>query len=125
MIALALQGAAAFNLVCTGTHTWGEMFKKPLVENRVQVTYRVDLDRGRWCSGKCETTAPLYGVTDTQIIFRLSEDKDAGADSITRVSRESGEYFNRDRWLLGDGLVSMTIGACERAPFTGFPAKRF
>lgn len=123
LMAAAASGAT-FNLNCTGTYTWGKMLSKPEQETQITVTYRVDLDSGRWCSGECKTTAQFYRVTDTQIVFRLSEDKEVGTDTITTVNRESGEYLDRDRLLFAN-LVFMTIGTCERAPFTGFPERLF
>lgn len=124
MIALALQGAAAFNLICTGTYTSGELLARPEETRQVQVTLRVDLARGRWCGGTCETTAPIHRVTDTQITFRYEDNRRLDTDTITTVNRESGEYFDRERFL-SFNRYSMTMGTCERAPFTGFPARRF
>lgn len=121
---LALVALASFNLVCSGTHTTGTLGLSLSDQHQEQfrVIFRVDLDRQRWCSGDCETTAPLASVTDTRITFRYDDAREIRSDSITYVNRESGELFDRDR--LGD-YVSLRTGTCERAEFTGFPPRRF
>jgi len=47
-------------------------------------------------------------------------------DTLIYVDRESGKYFDRERRPAAKSLlVDMAEGTCERAPFTGFPARKF
>jgi hypothetical protein len=118
---------AAFNLVCTGTGVTG-LFQPGSVqiqqkkEEPFTAILRVDLDSKRWCSGECETTQPIFSVEPTRIIFRKDSDSDLQADTITFANRESGYYFDRNR--VGQ-FLSMNIGSCEKAPFSGFPERKF
>lgn len=128
MLALAMQAIAAFNLVCTGTSFWGETRPLQMPENRepFRAVIRVDLEAGRWCIDQCETTMPLRSVSNTEIVFRASED--SAGDTLMTANRESGEFLDRMR-LIGAGstgmYITMRTGICERAPFTGFPQRRF
>jgi hypothetical protein len=126
MVALALQVAAAFNLVCTGTQYIGETGlarRQPDGRYSFRIIYRIDLESRRWCSNDCRSTAPLVRVTDTQITFE--EQADEAGDAVTTVNRESGEFLDRRRAFGPGGFVSMQTGICARAPFTSFPARRF
>jgi len=130
-----LQAALVFNLVCSGTFTSGQMMRMASETRQVQVTFRVDLERGRWCSGTCETTVPLHSVSDSQIIFRqlgdilrppTPESPSDTSDEITVVNRENGQMTDRERYWRGDSFhYRMTVGSCERAAFSGFPTRRF
>ncbi|WP_395613955.1 hypothetical protein [Allosphingosinicella sp.] len=127
MIALALQVVAAFNLVCTGQHREGPMTMATPLGSRdgtpFSITYRVDLHRGRYCSGECRSTEALAEVTQGEIVFRF--DRAARGDpsgNITRVNRETGLYTSTT--ILGE-LIFSDMGECQRAPFTGFPQPRF
>lgn len=127
MVAAVVAATAAFNLVCSGTFVVGSM--NDIVTQKktpTEVVYRIDLNEGRFCTGNCANTSPIYRVTDTQIIFEASEDKDAGSDTLEMVNRESGQYLNRLRFLdLTTPTIIMTQGVCEKAPFTGFPVRKF
>jgi hypothetical protein len=126
--AAAVAAAAAFNLVCSGTIAAGSMsdLVNPQKKTPIEVVYRIDLHEGRYCTGDCASTLPIYRVTDAQIVFQFSEDKDAGTDSLEMVNRESGEYLSRSRFFgLTPPAFIMTQGTCEKARFTGFPARKF
>ena len=118
MIALMLA-SLAFDLVCTGTISTVEKGRSKNKEP-TSVRYRVDLERGRYCLGKCTTTQPIHSVTSTEIVLRFWQDGDAGY--ITRINREDGSYS--DVMRLGDGRL-VDIGKCERAPFSGHPDRKF
>jgi len=115
----------AFNLVCTGTTYIGatklDALKK---ENQLPYaeTFRIDLKQGRWCSGKCQTTSPIYNIGSTSIMLKLEQDKEAGTESFISINREDGKVLDR---TTVDTMILMNIGECERAPFTGFPALKF
>ena len=124
MLALALQAVAAFNLVCTGTMIMGSAAHEyePL-EGRFTTTIRVDLTSRRWCDGECRETAPLVRVTPTEIVFaELRPGGGSPSGGTHSVNRESGAYLYASR--AGPVFLSHT-GTCRRAPFTGFPARRF
>lgn len=128
MLALALQAAMAFNLVCTGTYYLGEMRGLGLPEDRqpFRAIIRVDLRSQRWCIDDCQTTSRLLRVSDTLIVFHASED--SAGDNVMTANRENGAFLDRMR-LNAQGsasaFISMRTGTCERAPFTGFPQRRF
>ena len=116
---------AAFNLICTGTTFLGSGTDALKKENQFAYseTFRVDLHSGRWCSGNCATTSPIYSVDPTKIMLKLEEDKTMGWESFILLNREDGSIL--DRTKMGGELMAMSTGNCERAPFTGFPARRF
>lgn len=125
MIAIALQAVAAFNLVCSGTHVTATLVDNPhgLADRReasATWTYRVDLVANRWCRDACETTQNILRVTDTMIYFRRMDEHPFRI--FTYVSRETGEILDQDN---AADQVSVWRGRCERAPFSGFPARRF
>jgi hypothetical protein len=114
--------ALAFNLICTGTTTTGELmdFDKP--KTPVTVVLRVDLEKNRWCSGDCKSTAAIKELRETSIIFRMGEDDNG--DDFFYVNRETGELLDRTR-SFALKWITLTQGQCEKAPFTGFPARKF
>lgn len=118
----AIAVAMAFNLICTGEASLSKGAFTPR-ENVTQVTktYRVDLERERWCEDACVETRPIYQVGDGAIVLSARE-TEPGDDQITMINRESGEWLDRVRAV---GLVAMTTGKCEKASFTGFPARKF
>ena len=125
MIGAAVQGLMAFNLICTGTTYIGatrlDALKK---ENQLPYaqTFRIDLNERRWCSGKCETTSPIYNIGATTIMLKLEQDKEANTESFISINREDGKVLDR---TIVDTMLIMNTGQCERAPFTGFPALKF
>ena len=122
MIGAFLQTVAAFNLVCSGTTGTIDMERPfaPMADpNPVSITYRIDLQEGRWCSNDCTSTKPIYQVTSTQIVLEYSED---APDHFHWLERETGRFVNR---LTLFPRMLMTRGECTRSDFTGFPPLRF
>lgn len=118
LIALLLA-ASSFDLVCAGTISTVEQGK---VSAKVPTKgrYRIDLDRGRYCTAKCTTSEPIYSVTSTEIVLRFQKYEDAGY--VTKINREDGSYT--DVFMLGDSRI-VDVGKCERAPFSGLPERKF
>jgi hypothetical protein len=113
---------AAFNLICTGTTTSGELLDLGKPKTPVTVILRVDLGANRWCSGDCKSTAEIKEVRENSIIFRMGEDDNG--DDFFYVNRETGELFDRTRSFTLK-WITLTQGNCEKAPFTGFPVRKF
>jgi hypothetical protein len=120
-----LAAAVAFNLVCTGTSFIGTGLDALKKENQSSYTetFRIDLDSERWCSGKCETTDPIYRVSRTKIVLKFEQDEKIGSESFILLNREDGSIL--DRTKVSGAFMFMNTGKCERAPFSGFPARRF
>ena len=57
MISAAVPIALAFDLVCSGMLRSGPvgLALPEQVGQPFEITYRIDLDSGRWCSDGCET----------------------------------------------------------------------
>lgn len=118
LLVLASNSPATFNLVCDGSmiSKVGKVTdSKPFKE-----VYRVDLKRGRWCTGKCQSTKPIHAVTDDEIIFQQWKDGDTGY--LTKVNRETGQFVDV-LWFEVDR--AHYFGKCVRAPFTGLPDRQF
>jgi hypothetical protein len=116
---------ATFNLVCTGTDsTWTRqgLGMKDKTEKPFAITYRVDLGSKRFCSGDCTLTKALVEVAETTITFEKDETPAILADTVAMVQRETGRYIYRARF--GD-FINLREATCERAPFSGFPTRKF
>lgn len=112
-IMLALPGAAVeqqqFDLVCQG--------------GGVTVRYRVDLARNEACSDTCdrvwkmgEPTSGELKLIDRAPAYRGdTEERDV-------VNRTTGEWRSSTRV---NGHLYAKEGACDPAPFSGFPTKKF
>ena len=113
MIALALQTAAAFNLICT-------MTAHHLPDARGTVI-RVDLEGRRWCLEECRYSYPIAAVTEAEIIFQDGR-QPSGSFIYRRVNRRDGgmETIIRDP---DDAPETETriLSVCRRAPFGGIP----
>jgi hypothetical protein len=117
MIATALEAALAFNLVCSGTVRTGPLgLVMPEAGGEpVAITYRVDLEARLWCSDACETTERLDSVFEGVIVLRDLH-YPAGS-SVIMVNPATGRFSDtRVEW----NRATLTSGACEVAPFTGF-----
>jgi hypothetical protein len=121
--AIALAAIAAFNLVCTGTHTSGVILGQKTPDKPMQTVVRVDLDAKRWCSGDCESTSAISDVTATAIIFNHREDK--YGDETFIVNRETGKFTDRTRIWWPAERIDLTQGTCVKADFSGFPNRKF
>lgn len=129
---MAAQVAAAFNMECVGRtqqiEIVGPLQAKVNSDVPFAITIRVDLESGNWCSGLCTESFPLKGLTERYIVL-ASTDSSAGEiiiDDETTVQRETGEYVHRIRLGSLEHLsTNYTKAVCQRAAFTGLPAKRF
>lgn len=111
MFVLALQAAAAFNVVCTGTLTLNGM------ERPDETVLRVDLESRRFCFADCGRVEPIERVTDAEIVFQDVSLPATGGRVLRRFDRATGDY------LLSSvaGAVDIQVrGRCVEAPFTGF-----
>jgi len=95
-----------------------------LLNEPLDTSFRVDLAAGRYCSGGCKETKPIYRVTDADIVFDfLQTPDDKGSERIEKVSRESGSYLSQ---LWYDGRTSLiSMGSCTPSTFSGFPKRKF
>ncbi len=126
MIALALQAALAFNLVCTGTESvWIQGQARELSHSRTYSrTYRIDLARGRWCHDDCPTTSPVVWASPDVLVLR--EQDDESVDMLDLIHRDTGQHiFYAAARGPGPHQIVSWLGRCERAPFTGLPEPRF
>ena len=128
MIALALQTAATFNLVCSGMLHLDEARGSGLPGSYApfSVVLRVDIQRQLWCADDCQTLRALSRLTQSRIVFEALENRDRS--TLTTVDRESGAFsdqtLRRARGAAGRDFVETRTGTCERAPFSGFPPHR-
>lgn len=89
------------------------------------VTYRIDLNAGRFCKLDCSETKQLARVTPTEIVFTDISSNEGTV--LEMVNRESGLLFFVDTASSQSGRpMGVAISAqCERHPFTGFPTRKF
>jgi hypothetical protein len=118
MIAAALQIAAAFNLVCSGTMRSGPVgLALPEAGGEpFSITYRIDLDARRWCSDTCDTVETLAGVVEGQIVLRDQHEPD-GSNVIT-IFPARGQFTDT---LIEGEHATLRSGSCRPERFTGFP----
>jgi hypothetical protein len=120
MLASALQMVAAFNLVCAGTLRTGPI-GLALPESGgtpFEITYRIDLDGGRWCSDECDTIEPVALVLDGQIVLR--ELYTPAGSSVIMISPATRRFT--DTTIAGD-TATLRSGVCVAGAFTGFPVR--
>ena len=117
----AFQAILAFNLACTVTERAGPLGlsvpDRPPVT--FAITYRVDLDLRRWCSGACERTEAISSVLAAHILLR-DETLPRGRHVIDfdpATGRLSDAQTDGDRQILRHGT-------CTREAFSGFPGFR-
>lgn len=117
MIATALEAALAFNLVCSGTVRTGPLgLAMPEAGGTpMEITYRVDLDAGLWCSGACEMVEPLNSVFGGVIVLR--DLHHPAGSSVIMVTPATARFT--DTRIEGN-TATLASGACRVAPFTGF-----
>ena len=121
MIAIALATAAAFNLVCTGTTFIGGVRKEN--QSPFNETYRLDLSAKRWCAGSCPRTNEILSADERSIMLKNDSDEKVNFESFILLNREDGSVL--DRTKIDGQLWVMNSGRCERAVFSGFPARKF
>jgi hypothetical protein len=88
------------------------------------VTFRIDLDRGKWCEGQCEVIRDIASVTDKVITLHDGPIPRYRVSSIwtTTINRHSREHLE-ERFVTGTVVVSGTVrrGECREGPFEEFP----
>jgi hypothetical protein len=118
LLAIALQAALAFNLVCTGTERAGPL-GLAIPESAAtpfEISYRIDLDLRRWCSDACAETEAVGDVVLARILLRDRHSPE-GSHVITfdpATGRLTDTLNHNDRMVLRHAT-------CSRADFSGFP----
>ena len=117
MLLAALQATLAFNLACTGTERAGPLGLS--VPDRApisfSITYRIDMDLRRWCSGECARTEAIGSVVFGHILLR--DQRAASGRHVIDFDPVTGRLT--DTLTDGDRQV-LRHGTCTREPFTGF-----
>jgi hypothetical protein len=121
MIATALQIGLAFNLVCSGTMRSGPVgLALPEQDGApFTITYRIDLDAGRWCSDDCGDVEQLASIVGGQILLRDRHDPD-GSNVLTIFPAQ--RRFTDT--IIAGNVATLRSGTCDAEPFTGFPLNR-
>lgn len=114
----ATVALAAFNLVCAVTETTS--VNGATTERRFQRVFRIDLTRGRWCDGACTESRPVVNAGALHLSLYRRDFPTGGAR--LSINRETGALL--ESFIQGNYRLSAT-GPCERARFTGLPARRF
>ncbi len=124
MVSLPVASLAAFNLLCTGTHS----VKSLTLEKTepYEIEYRVELDAERWCEGDCEQPRDFYSVEETQLTLQYKkEDTPFGSELLTNtINRRDGKHtilVTSRRRSAASIIILKWDGQCEQRPFTGFP----
>jgi hypothetical protein len=120
MIAAALQVAAAFNLVCTGTARTGPLgLALPEAGGApFAITYRIDLDGNSWCSDACDATEPLVSASAEEIVLR--ETHDPAGSRVIRFLPGTRRFTDT---LIAGNTATLRSGVCEAEAFTGFSVR--
>lgn len=127
-LVLAAVSATTFDLNCSVATVSGRLTSdlvKPLLNDKVPtrpITYRIDLNRLRWCSGECQTTEPIVDVNAAEIVLHREALSNGSAE--LKLDREGGgvSYILVDRSTMASVL---SLGKCEVATFTGMPEPKF
>lgn len=127
MTPILAAAALGFNLVCSGTQ-WTGVEADRVISSKEKGEaftdiYRVDLERGRWCFGQCTTSQPITKITDNELTLAQegSGPPVSGATMIS-VNRETGYLVHL---VFIGGYRFKRNAVCERAPLSGFPARKF
>ncbi|MBV9884439.1 MAG: hypothetical protein JO276_15625 [Sphingomonadaceae bacterium] len=118
MISAAVPIALAFDLVCSGMLRSGPvgLALPEQVGQPFEITYRIDLDSGRWCSDGCETVESVSSVFEGAIVLRDRHDDD-GSNVVTVFP--AGYRFT-DTTIQGE-TATLRSGSCRAERFSGFP----
>lgn len=116
--------AAAFNLICSGTITHDSINEHGRTEP-YSYTYRIDLDKRKWCEAGCGAIHAIAELQPTFIQFEPTEDVNTVTEKrfySGSIDRETGKQqilmeIGRD----ADIRIVKWEGQCTRAPFSGFP----
>jgi hypothetical protein len=121
----AASPAQQFNLNCSGTRSTSSYFGDR--SELYSTTYRLDLDKAKWCDGECKALHEFAAILPTQIQFENSKTDSPSERSATFnfVDRETGaQMISATSSSPRDGrsiIVIKWIGQCERSTFSGFP----
>lgn len=107
LVTASVVAADQFDLTCTGK---SRGYPSDRLESS---TYRVDLAAKQWCSGQCSVRT-IDRIEPSVIWFKDQPTTSGKGKWIEYVDRASGKWFR----AMGPWV---TEGACEPAPFTGFP----
>jgi hypothetical protein len=110
LVSTPTLAAEQFDLVCTS--------KKDTVR------YRVDLAKGEWCVGPCETVLKIASVTSGTITLVDREPQFASDDrDLNQIDRATGAWTD----ISYGGRTSPweRKGACKVAEYSGMPAPKF
>lgn len=123
MTATALMAmAATFNLICSGNSVTTSAVPNSKAEiSKFRTIYRVDLDQRRYCQDECERTRSFSIVTNNELVFQYLDGPEGFFLDVT-VSREDGGYSVTIQSPSSSGFK---VGTCTKAPFTGFPTRKF
>lgn len=118
MIAAALPIVAAFDLICSGTMRTGPIGLALPEQNGepFTITYRIDLDARLWCTDSCTATEPLAQIVEGQILLR--DRHDADGSNVVTIFPAMRRFTDT---AIAGNTATLRSGACEPAPFSGFP----
>ena len=125
MISTAAAIAATFNLLCTGTSTTTTLQGKKT--EPYEATYRLDLDKMKWCESECKALHDIAKVQPTFISLQDEKEDTPSRQSMTisQVDRETGRHTAtltaKTYGRFGYTVIITYDGQCERQPFSGFP----
>lgn len=116
--ALALQTAAALNLMCVGTLRTGPVgIALPEAEGEpFEIVYRIDLAAGSWCADACETSEPIAEADGGYILLRDRQGPN-GSHVITLFPAQ-GRFTDT---LIEGETATLRSGRCLPAGFEGVP----
>ena len=116
--------AATFNLVCSGTITTDSFYARGQKEP-YSYTYRIDLDKRKWCEGQCGVIRDIHDVQPVRIELEPPEDTNTPtkkrffSSTINRTTGVHSTLLTSGRGT--DMLIMKWEGSCSKQPFTGFP----
>lgn len=117
------QEATRFDLRCSGTQQ--EELNGPRAPR--SFVLHVDLGAMQYCFDICDNVMPIERVLADRIVFLDRNEATARRNSMhtSEVSRVTGQY--RSLWIESRPIPTYmeTQAACEPAPFTSFPSRRF
>ena len=113
-----------FDLVCGGTRQWKGV--DPLESGTAPVAFRihVDLDEGRYCIDRCQTSENVRDVNSDQIGFGRTKVGPNDPAHSALFQRKSG-LFNLILIWDGDALSLDVKARCRIGPMTGLSRKGF
>lgn len=123
--AVTAAPAAQFNLTCSGTQSTKSIEGE--TSEPYTSTYRIDLDRKKWCEGDCKALHDIASVQPTQLTLE-TENVDTVSERSTLsniVDRETGTHkISATSSTPRAHATAITLnwdGRCEPALFSGFP----